>query len=177
MRFARIALGTLLASAVVAGMAPPAGATLSGPCAAQGVLVGKQKIVAAKNVKPGDEIEVKLKDDVRWSGQVPGAGRRQISGHVEVELPFGQSATVGSWGGPSRKYRNNGVKSYDFPNALKGVKFRVSGEHEDRGFTCKGYVDGRFEGSATGNPAALGSIAMTALAALGVVVATKPKGA
>ena len=120
-------------------MASPAGAVLTGGCSGQGTFAKGTTAsgtgpFAAESIPAAQVITVPLKDDVTWSGSVPGTPtNRTISGFVAVKLPwpFG-SVDVDTWGGPSDKVANNGMKHYKLPSLLpRDVVFQVYGAHHD----------------------------------------------
>src|SRR5262245_53441898 len=77
--------------------AAPAGASLSVPCQASGVLKSDGVNYNARNLP--DVVTIQAKDSVAWKGSVPGSGKRAISGKVYIDMPFG-SIEVGTWDNP-----------------------------------------------------------------------------
>lgn len=156
----RRAVAAGLAGGVAVGalvtLAAPAGATLAGPCKGEGTFAtgskdsGKGPFVAEK-MPASQVVTVPLKDSVTWSGSVAvPAAQRPINGFVKVKLPWPFSGfTVDSWGGPSSKIENNGVKDYKLPSLIpRDTEFKVYGAHRDaNGVNCAGFVRIKVEGS------------------------------
>ena len=156
----RRAVAAGVASGIAVGalvtLAAPAGAVLSGGCTGEGTFAVGSKAdgkgpFAAQSIPSSKVITVPLKDSVTWSGSVPvPASQRTISGFVSVKLPWPFSGfTVDSWGGPSSKVQNNGVKDYKLPSLIpRDTEFKVYGAHHDaNGVNCAGFVLVKVEGS------------------------------
>jgi hypothetical protein len=157
---ARRAVAAGLAGGVAVGalvtLAAPAGATLAGGCKGEGTFAvgskdsGKGPFVAEK-IPASEVITIPLKDSVTWSGSVPvPAAQRDINGFVKVKLPWPFSGfTIDSWGGPSSKIENNGVKDYKLPSLMpRDTEFKVYGAHHDaNGVNCAGFLLVKVEGS------------------------------
>jgi hypothetical protein len=120
----------------------------------------------------GDLIVIPRTDTVAWSGAVGDAAlgaegpRRDISGEVQLDLPFG-SVTIDDWGGSSVRYANEGTHEYDLPSILGGIEMRLHGAHRENGEeVCSGEVRVKVEGDAFDNPlafAGLGGVAVSAV--------------
>lgn len=172
-RWARLLLAAGFGAGLVIANAAPAPASLDGPCRASGTFAKGGLTVDPKTT---DEVEIPRKDDVAWKANVPGSGKRRISGSVQVGFPppIGD-ITVGSWGKQSSKYSNADTYSYDLPSVLAGFDIPVSGTHTERGFTCSGSVVVRVEGGGLKNPAALASLAFTVVSGLGVFLSIRAR--
>lgn len=146
--------------------ATAAPATTTGPCTASGTINGTTYNATQKSV------EIPKKGAVRWRGAINGTGKRAINGKVYLELPapFGKMVIGnGEWDGPSSRYANTGVYKYDFPAALIGPKFVLSGNHAEKGtVVCTGTVTVQLEGSKTKNPLLIASLILTFFAILNV---------
>lgn len=164
------------AGAVMLLGATPADAKLDDPCSASGVVDGE-----TYDPKVTDEAEgLPASGDVAWQGAVdsPSApAERAVSGEVVVDLPGGiGSVTVGSWGDTSDEYAKNGTYEYDVPSVLEGIPIPVSGYHEEAGIRCKGSITVTIGESGIGSPAAIPALVLTALSAVGLVVAIRAGG-
>lgn len=137
---------------------------------------------------PDDTITIPRADTVKWAGNEKGfrlsdtGPRRMISGEVEVDLPIG-TVTVDSWGGESVKYANEGLRPYNLPAILGGVKMRLHGEHRDDGLVaCLGSINVQVAGSPLTNPltyVTLGLLLMSGAGLVGagrLVAPTDPRG-
>ncbi len=124
---------------------------------------------------PGDVITIPLADTVKWAGNEKGfrlsdtGPRRTISGEVVVDLPIG-TMTVDSWGGESVKYANEGLRPYDLPGILGGVKMRLHGEHRDDGVVaCSGTINVKVAGSPLTNPMTYVALGLLLMSGAGLV--------
>jgi hypothetical protein len=170
MRALRLAVAAFVAAAIPLLAAAPAHAALSGPCSASGVLNGK-----TYDPSKIDKATIPRKGDVHWQGSIPGSGKRPISGHVRVRLPF-IDVSIGSWGSNSDTYSNSGVYHYDFPRELEGFDIPVYGHHVEPGKVCVGAVVVRFEGSGGfSNPAVIGTFVLTIISGVALIISFKPK--
>ena len=180
----RLGFGFAIAVIVTVGPATAAHAEVSpaGACTGTGVFTTGTKAngpfsVDGATVPAGKVIEVPKSDTVMWHGTVvgPAAGvERPISGFVAVDLPWPLGrATVDSWGGKSKRVENNGSKKYDLPDSVpRGVEFKVFGEHHENGkLFCSGSATVEVEGSAFDSAAAPVALALTAVSAVGLVLA------
>jgi hypothetical protein len=178
--WARCLGAAVVAAAVPVVLAAPAGASLTGDCAATGRLLGQGRSYDAASV---DHVTLPLEDEVEWQGSVAGGDdggegpERQIQGEVRLKMPpgvpFGE-ITLGDWGPKqSTRYANGDTYEYSFPSILGGATVNLSGEHLEGGAeVCAGSVEIELEGS-SGNPLLYGSLVITALSAAGLVVAAR----
>jgi hypothetical protein len=148
--------------------------TPPGACAGAGHWVTTNFTEISTNHTPSDVITVPLKDTIKWAGSEHGAKvgvpgpRRQINGHVKIDLPIG-AASIKSWHGSSVKYANTGHHSYNFPSVLGGLKVKLSGFHEDNGKrVCSGSVWLKLAGGGFSNP--LESVSLGGLVIAGGVL-------
>lgn len=176
----RLGCAAAIAVAVPVLLAAPAGASLTGDCAATGRLLGQGRSYDAKSV---DKVTLPLEDEVEWTGSVAGGDdegdgpERQIQGEVRLKMPPGvpfAEITLGTWGPKnSTRYANGDTYDYSLPSILGGATVTLSGEHLESGTeVCSGSVEIELEGS-FGNPALYGSLVITALSAAGLVVAAR----
>jgi hypothetical protein len=124
---------------------------------------------------PDDLMTIPRADTVKWAGNEKGfrlsdtGPRRTISGEVEVDLPIG-TVTVDSWGGESVKYANEGLRPYDLPGILGGVKMRLHGEHRDDGIVaCSGAINVKVAGSPLTNPMTYVALGLLLMSGAGLV--------
>jgi hypothetical protein len=162
----------LVALAIVALVplltATAAQAQLAGNCTGTGTINGK-----VYDPKTQDSVTIpRGPADVHWRGTVKGNGKRNIEGKVYLELPppFGKLVIgSGSWDGPSSRYANNGVYSYEWPAVLVGPKFTVLGHHAEGGtVVCTGSMEVQIAGSKWKNPAFIASLLLTVVALINV---------
>jgi hypothetical protein len=158
--------------------AAPAGASLTGACAASGRLESDGVTYRAKSLP--DVVTIQASDAVSWQGRVPGGGaegkgpKRAINGEVVVDFPFG-SVTVGDWNNPaSETYANSGRKSWDLPSWLAGVEIPVHGSHHERSIDCVGNGVVKIDGT---SPALFVSIGLGLLSLVGIVFALRARPA
>ena len=167
MRLIRVLVALAIVALVPLLTATAAYAQLTGPCTGTGTIDGK-----VYNPKTMTSVKVPRAADVHWRGTVSGSGKRNIEGKVYLKLPppFGQiEVGNGSWDGPSGRYANNGVYSYDFPAVLVGPKFTLFGHHAERGaVVCTGTLDVQISGSKLKNPAFVASLLLTIVALINV---------
>jgi hypothetical protein len=176
MRLIRILVAAAIVVVVPILTATAAHATVTGPCTATGTINGTTYHASHETAV------IPRQGAVRWTGAInTGAGTRNISGKVYLKLPppFGKMVIGnGSWDGPSSRRVNTGVYHYDFPSALIGPKFVLSGEHAERGtVVCTGAVTVTLEGSKSKNPVLIASLVLTFFAILnvGLVMRARPR--
>lgn len=167
-----LALGLVLVAAGPAGadvIVPAAGCYVSGQWQTEGTPRTSPEFL------PDDEITIPRADTVKWSGNEKGfrisdtGPRRVISGEVVVDLPIG-AITVDSWGGESVKYANEGLRPYDLPGILGGVRMRLHGEHRDDGLVaCAGSINVRVAGSPLANPMTYVALGLLLMSGAGLV--------
>jgi hypothetical protein len=177
-----ILLAVFVAGLVCIGAAP-AGADINGPCTGSGAFNRGTKArgpftVNAQDLKPGDVVEVPVKDTVHWKGDISGvSGNRTIDGFVAVDLPwpFGE-ATIDTWGKSTDLTGNEGEHSYSLPSLIpRGVEFEVSGQHSENGVVvCSGTAKVKVEGSAFDSPLAPIGLGGTAISGVGLAFAGRP---
>jgi hypothetical protein len=175
MKTIRILVATAIIVLVPMLTATAARATVAGPCTASGTI--------NKTTYNADQaaVEIPHKGAVHWTGAVPGSGKRNINGKIYLKLPkpFGQiEIGNGSWDGPSSRYKNQGVYTYDFPAALIGPKYMLYGSHAERGaVVCTGAVEVQISGSRARNPVLIASLILTFFAILnvGLVLRATPR--
>jgi hypothetical protein len=175
MRLIRI----LVAAAIVAVpvlSASSAGATINGPCTANGVINTKSYNATQKSVV------IPRTGVVNWKGAISTGGGnavRDIEGKVYLKFPWPFGKTVianGDWNGPSSSYANSGKYDYDLPSVLVGPKFTLFGHHAERGrVVCTGSVEVQLSGSKLKNPILLGSLALTVLAVVNMALVVRAK--
>jgi hypothetical protein len=176
MRLIRILVAGAIVALAPVLMATAAHATVTGPCTATGTINGKTYTATRESVT------IPRNGAVHWTGAVKTpAGLRNISGKVYLKLPppFGKMVIGnGSWDGPSLRRANAGVYTYNFPAALIGPKFVLSGDHAERGaVVCTGAVTVQLEGSKSKNPVLIASLVLTFFAILnvGLVMRARPR--
>jgi hypothetical protein len=168
-----LAIGLVLATAPAPAAAdvivPAAGCFVSGQWQTEGTPKTSPEFL------PDDTITIPRADTVKWTGNEKGfrltdtGPKRVISGEVVVDLPIG-SITVDSWGGESVKYANEGLRPYDLPAILGGVKMRLHGEHRDDGLVaCSGSVNVKVAGSALTNPMTYVALGLLLMSGAGLV--------
>jgi hypothetical protein len=168
MRLIRVLVALAIVASVPLLTATAAYAQLAGPCTGTGTINGKvynPKIMNSITVPRGPA-------DVHWRGTVTGSGKRNIEGKVYLKLPppFGNVVIGnGSWDGPSSRYANSGVYSYNLPSVLIGPKFTLFGHHAERGtIVCTGSVVVQISGSKLKNPAFIAALLLTVVALINV---------
>ncbi len=177
MRLVRILVAGAILALVPILSAPAAHAAITGPCTATGTINGKTYTASQ------DSVEIPRQADVHWRGAIRGvgSGEREINGKVYLEFPppFGKMVIGNAeWSGPSSLYANKGVYTYDFPTALVGPKFVLSGHHAEKGtVVCTGTMTVQIEGSKTRNPVLIASLVLTFFAILnvGLVMRARPR--
>ncbi|MCZ7535275.1 MAG: hypothetical protein M5T61_04570 [Acidimicrobiia bacterium] len=174
-RLLRVVVAAALAGGTLVLGTSPAGASLKGPCEASGTFKSGGFTVDPTST---DKVEIPAKDDIAWTGSVPGkkSDERPISGSVEVAFPppIGK-ITVGSWSSDSSTYENADTYSYDVPSVVAGFDIPVTGNHHEPGVICSGKVVVRVKGGGFGNPLALASLAFTIISLVGVSLAIRVK--
>jgi len=174
MKVLRVLFAIALVAIPILGAATPADAALTGPCVATGTL--KQTGVEY-NSRTVNKVVIPRTGDVLWKGAVPGAGRRPISGHVQLKLPWPIPAyDLGTWGKSSDTHANSGKYHYDLPSVLAGIDMPVSGSHTEPGIRCAGVVVVRLKGGGISNPAVIGAFAVLVISGIGIWVSLLPKG-
>ena len=167
MRLIRILVALAIVALVPLLTATAAQAQLAGPCTATGTINGK-----VYNPKVQNSVKVPRAAERALAGHVTGSGKRNIEGKVYLKLPppFGKIVIGnGSWDGPSSRYANSGVYTYDLPAVLVGPKFTVFGHHAERGtVVCTGSVVVQITGSKLKNPAFIASLLLTVVALINV---------
>ena len=155
--------------------ATAAHAELTGPCTGTGTING----TVTYNPKIQDSVVIRVR--AKSTGEAPsrGSGKRDIDGKVDLKLPWpiNEITLNGSWDGPSSRYANSGVYTYDLPAVLVGPKFTVFGHHAERGtVVCTGTIDVRISGSKWKNPALIASLLFTVLAVINLSMVIRVKG-
>jgi len=167
MRLIRVLVALAIVALVPVLTAGAAQAQLAGPYTGTGTINGK-----VYNPKVQNSVTVPRAAEVHWRGTVTGSGKRTIEGKVYLKLPppFGKIVVGnGSWDGPSSRYANSGVYTYDLPAVLVGPKFTVFGHHSERGtVVCTGTIDVQITGSKLKNPAFIASLLLTIVALINV---------
>jgi hypothetical protein len=173
MKVLRICAAIAFVAIPVLGTASPAPAALTGTCTATGRINGRGPTYNSKTV---NKVVIPRKGDVHWTGTVPGAGRRAISGHVHLDLPWPiPDYDLGTWGKSSDTHANANVYHYDLPSVLAGIEMPVSGSHKETGVRCAGVVVVRIEGGGIKNPAVIGAFAVLIISGIGIWVSLRPK--
>ena len=110
-----------------------------------------------------------------------GSGKRNIEGKVYLKLPppFGKIVIGnGSWDGPSSRYANNGVYTYDLPVGARRPE--VHGVRPSRRTRRRrvhaAAIDVQLAGSKWKNPAFIASLVLTVLALINVGLVLRVKG-
>lgn len=161
-KYARRSACLLLLSGVVVGVvAAPAGAALTGGCAASGTIVetGRQYNAVTTNFA-----KIPRTGDVKWKASVPvPATKRAAVGEVQVKFPWPVGdVEIGHWGKDGKKTGSNAnadTYHYDFPKLIAGVKVDVHGrDQEPSGVLCLGSVVVQIEGT---SPLAWASLVLT----------------
>jgi hypothetical protein len=176
-----IGAGAALLLALSAG---PAGAELSGPCAASGTFEEGRLTVDPKT--SDGPVEIPVEDAIEYRAAVFGTGDvppRRISGEIKVDLPFPlPDYTPGTWSDRDAvKTATSGRYTYDVPEiAFRGIDIEVTGFHDDSELgDCKGSVTVRLEGGFFDSVSGPLSLGITVIMAAGVVRAAiaRPAGA
>jgi len=151
----------LLSGLVVTGIAAPAGASLTGGCAASGTIVqtGRRYDAVTTNFA-----KIPRTGDVKWKGSVPvPAKKRAAVGEVQVKFPWPVGdVEIGNWGKDGKQTGSNAnadTYHYDFPALIAGIKVLVHGrDQEPSGVLCRGAVVVQIQGT---SPLAWVSLALT----------------
>lgn len=157
----RCAGSLLLSGLVVAFAAVPAGAKLTGGCAASGTQLQTGKSYDPVTI---DFAKIPRSGDVKWKGSVPvPATKRLAVGEVQVKFPWPVGdVEIGHWGKDGKmtgSNGNSGTYHYDFPKLIAGVKVLVHGrDQEPSGVLCQGAVVVQIQGT---SPLAWASLALT----------------
>jgi hypothetical protein len=162
------------AVALLVLFAGPAGAELSGPCAASGTFEeGRLTVDPKTNDGP---VEIPVEDEIRYSAAVFGTADippRKISGGIKVDLPFPlPDYRPGTWSDrDAGKTATSGRYTYDVPEiALRGIDIEVTGFHDDSELgACEGSVTVRLEGGFFDSVTGPMSLGFTVIAAAGVL--------
>ena len=167
MRLIRVLVAVAIVALVPLLTTTAAYAQLAGPCTATGTINGK-----VYNAKVVNSVTVPRAAEVHWRGTISGSGKRNIEGKVYLKLPppFGNVVVGnGSWNGPSSRYANSDVYTYDLPAVLVGPKFTLFGHHAEGGtIVCTGSVVVQISGSKLKNPAFIASLLLTVVALINV---------
>jgi len=163
-------VGLLLVSA------PPAGASLTGACKAQGTVVSGKKPPRTYDPKVVDEATIPRKGVVEWKGSTGVSGDRAANGKVQVRFPppIGK-VVVGEWGKNGKKVGlpgDSGNYKYNLPSLIAGIKIPVSGEHHEPGINCAGAVVVQVEGH---SPLAWVSLALTLVTVMNLALIMRAK--
>ena len=156
----------VLSGLVVVVIAAPAGASLSGGCAASGTIVQNGKSYDAVTT---NFARIPRAGDVKWKGSVPvPATKRLAVGEVQVRFPWPiGDVEIGHWGKDGKRTGSNanaGTYHYDFPTLIAGIKVLVHGrDQEPSGVVCRGAVVVQVQGT---SPLAWASLALTVLMVL-----------
>jgi hypothetical protein len=166
MRWLRRGAGALLVTGFVVAIAVPAGAKLTGGCAASGTQVQTGKRYDAVTT---DFAKIPRTGDVEWKGSVPvPATQRAAIGEVQVKFPWPVGdVEIGNWGKDGKKTgsnANSGTYHYELPKLIAGIKVLVHGrDKEPSGVLCVGSVVVQVEGT---SPLAWVSLALTVVMVL-----------
>ena len=167
-----VLVGVFLLPAVVASadvVTPP------GACSASGDWRTAGLNYVSTEFEPSSVMKVPQKDTVDWQGHERGepigyvGPARLIDGAMRISLPYDLPAvTIWHWGGhDSARYSNEGQQSYHLPDALIGMKLKLSGSEKDSGIlVCSGSVYVEVTGSKAKNPVgwvAIGGVIATLL--------------
>ena len=170
------ALGGAVVVATVLVTAAPAGASLTGRCAASGTLRSRGIPTRTYNPKVVDAATIPRKGDVAWQGSTGVSGDRAATGEVSIKFPppIG-NVHLGEWGKNGKKIGrpgNSGVYHYDLPSLIAGIKVPVSGEHHEPGIDCAGTVVVQIKGR---SPLAWVSLALTVVTVLNLALVMRAK--
>ena len=159
----------VLVAAPILAVASAAGAdVISPPGSCTVVGLWKKGGLADRGVdhKSSDVINIPRHDIVGWKGTVEDgklgkktSSHRDISGEVDISLPLGQSLKVDTWDETTVKTANKGRHGYNLPSFFTGVKFKLTGHHDENGQqVCSGSVYVKVNGGGTSNPLLWASI-------------------
>jgi hypothetical protein len=157
----RGACSLLIAGTMIGVFAAPAGAALTGGCAASGTIVqtGQHDDAVTTNFA-----KIPRAGDVKWKASVPvPATKRAAVGEVQVKFPWPVGdVEIGHWGKDGKKTGSNanlGTYHYDFPKLIAGIKVDVHGrDQEPTGVRCLGSVVVQIDGT---SPLAWASVVLT----------------
>ncbi len=141
--------------------APPAGANVTGGCAATGTQLQSGKTYDAVTT---NFAKIPRVGDVKWAASVPvPATKRAAVGEVQGKFPWPiGDIEIGQWGKNGKQTGSNankGTYHYDFPKLIAGIKVLVHGrDQEPSGVLCRGAVVVQIEGT---SPLAWASLALT----------------
>lgn len=145
----------------IVGVAPPAGASLTGGCQASGTQLQTGKTY---NAVTTDLAKIPRTGDVKWKGSVPVPATKRVAvGEVQIKFPWPVGdVEIGHWGKDGKRTGSNanaGTYHYDFPQLIAGVKVLVHGrDQEPAGVVCRGSVVVQIAGT---SPLAWVSLALT----------------
>ena len=167
-------------------MAVPASATVTGPCdgSAEWPNESPPIVVVASQLTPGQVVEIPLKGDVIWAGEIKldpePTEARDVSGNVKVKLPYPiGSVQVGNWSSSGILTKNSGTYEYDFPSIISGFEVTVEGQHWEGTLTqagaptCTGDVTLTIEGT---NPIGFIAGGLSVVSLMGAYLAVRAKG-
>ena len=181
-RFPLIAVATAVLIASMSLVAPrPVHAELNGPCEAEATISAPEG-GEYENLHPTAKTgiyTVPIAGSAAYAGSIsvnPPPEGRTVSGRVGIVLPMGNAFTLKSWSDPdATKTADSGTVSWDLPAATpRGIEMTVSGTHTDME-SCSGAITVRLEGGLTDSATGLASLAVTAVAGLGVLMASTGK--
>jgi hypothetical protein len=141
-RVGRGLIALAMAGIGTVALGAPAGASLTGPCTAQGLLVQTKQLYLARST---DKVTIPRDGDVKWRVSTPAHGRRVVKGEVKVVFPPPiNSITIGEWGQngkPTDSSSNSGTYHYSFSKLLAGIEIPVTGSSTEPGqIPCVGTV-------------------------------------
>ncbi len=157
----RSGLVVLLVGSAIAIAPSPAGANVTGGCAATGVILTTGKSYDAQKI---NFAKIPRVGDVKWKASVPVPATKRVAvGEVQVKFPWPiGDIEIGQWGKNGKRTgsnANDGTYHYDFPTLIAGIKVLVHGrDQEPSGVLCKGAVVVQIEGT---SPLAWASVALT----------------
>jgi hypothetical protein len=156
-------------------------AKLNGPCQAQATITGADG-VTYEAIDPKAKTGVytiPIAGSAAYTGGIavnpPPAGRK-ISGSVALALPMGGGLPLKSWSDDNAtSTQDSGTITWNLPAATpRGIEMTVSGSHADLQ-PCDGEITVKLAGGLTDSTTGIVSLALTALAGLGVLMAMAGK--
>jgi hypothetical protein len=153
-------------------------ASFSGPCTAHATISSSGATV--NPAASGGVYSAPISGSATYTGgiAVP-AQPRAFNGKVWVVTPPGiPTFTLKSWSDiDGDKISDAGTVTWDLPDAMpRGVRFTVTGFHQETGVRCEGSIQVQVDGGFTDSPLGWVALALTALGAIGVLFAAMPKG-
>jgi hypothetical protein len=152
-------------------------AELNGPCEAKATISGDGGPYETIDPKAKTGVyTVPLAGSAAYTGSIavspPPAGRA-ISGNVGVALPIGGALTLKTWSDEdATRTSDAGRSQLTLPAATpRGIEITVSGSHADLQ-SCSGSITVKLAGGLTDSTTGLVSLALTAVAGLGLLVAS-----